>query len=288
MKKVLFIVLVLSLLVSCLPALPPSEEAKTPVSQPVVVENTSVQQQVLFTCWDNSTASDEASCPAKQTNVVLEPPVKDVQPGRQFLNDARSKFKGHAYLLSDRMVIVYQNKSRHYFSDIELVENRQPITDIYFDLENQTAVGYCSLDRESDMEDGDFEFERSECKSFIDVAVPLDFKKVQVKGPLDYLEQYADRLPTRVEDNIQTISIGGNSKSIQPSLHYDDAGKSVILRLDKRYHVPLKIEYGDGSSVDFRETYVDVMVLDGKQEKITAAWVTYQNVSDFWKKEGSK
>ena len=282
--------MVLSLLVSCLPALPASEEPKSaPVAPaPVAEQNTTVAAPVLFTCWDNSTVSDEASCPVKQAKVVMEEPVQDLQPGREFLNEARSKFKGHAYLLSDRMVIVYQNRSRHFFSEIELVNNRQPITDIFFDLENQTAVGYCNIDRESDMEDGDFEFERSECKGFIDVAVPLEYAKVQVKGPLDYLEQYADRMPTRVENNIQTISIGGNSKSIQPSLHYDDAGKTVILRLDKRYHIPLKIEFGDGSSVDFRETYVDVMVLDGKQEKITPAWVTYQNVSDFWKKEGSK
>jgi len=285
MKRVFLLLLVLAACVAPAPAPVPESSASEAV--PAGIENEA--RQVV--CWDNSTVSAQEDCPQKPAKVVMEEPenaVPVVQPGRKYLEEAKTKFKGYAYLLEDRMVITLQNRSRHYFFRTALLENRQPVTDIYFDLENQTAVAYCNLDRESKMVSGNFDFERSQCKDFIDKPIEVEFSKAYVKGPLDYLEQYADREPLLVEDNIQTISIGGNSKSVQPSLHYLDSGRRTILRLDKRYHVPLKIEREGDKSVDFRDTFADVMVLDGKQFKIDASWVTYQNVSAAWSKASTK
>ncbi|MBI4146636.1 hypothetical protein HY489_04850 [Candidatus Woesearchaeota archaeon] len=278
-------VLLLLLLVACLPA-PVQEQVSQPVLEKVeTAEKVETPVENTVQCWDNSTAVSADGCPVKPTKVVVEQPQ---QPGRKYLEQARSEFDSYAFLLDDRMVIGHKNKTRQYYFKMTFLENRTPVTDVYVDLKERAAFAVCNIDRESDISGEGFEFERSECKRFLNVQIPVPFDKWVVKGPLEWLEEFADREPVLVEDNIQTISIGGNSKSIQPSLHYFVNGKRVVLRLDKRYHIPVKIEREGDKSVDFRETYFDVMVLEQKQQKITADWVTPKPVSEFWLKEGSK
>jgi hypothetical protein len=168
------------------------------------------------------------------------------------------------------------------------LEDRTPITDVFVDGDTRTAVAYCSLEREGRILDDSFEYERSRCKDFVDKEIIVPYEKWVPKGPLDYLREFSELEPILVENNIQTISIGGNSKTIQPSLHYMLDGKRVILRIDRRYQVPIKIEVEGQQAVDFRETFFDVMVLYGGQQKIDKSWVEYAPVSEYWKALGSK
>src|SRR3989344_1993619 len=100
-----------------------------------------------------------------------------------------------------------------------------------------------------------------------DAAINVSFEEWNPKGPLDFLEEFENDTPVLVENTFLTMSIGGNSKTIQPSVHYENEGKEVILRIDKRYHVPAKVEIEGEPPIDFRDTYFDLMVVDGKQER---------------------
>lgn len=277
MKRVMLLLL---LLVAC--AAPVVETQPKPVETPVVTE-TPVQTETdicaTILCPAN-TVCEEGKCISTAAPKMAG---SDVPIGKQFLDEARSKFSGFAYVSDDRMVITYLNNSRHYFFKVAEIE-KTPLTDIYVDLLTKTAVGYCSVEREARMMES-FELERSKCKDYIDKPIPLTFSEQLIPaGPLEYLEKFADRVPERVEDNVQTISIGGNSKTVQPTLHYIVDGKTVVLSMDKRYKVPLKVKIEGEQAIDFRDVYFDVMVLEQKQQKIDASWVTYQNVSDYWLK----
>ncbi len=284
-------VLLLVLLVSC-------------VSQPYVqpTANATVEkvvEKVMVQCWDNSTADSVDKCPPKVeetpvaakpvTKVIVEEPPAQMQVGRKLLEEAKTRFKVYAYVLSDRMVIVYENKLRHLFFRPYDLDLHTPITDVFVDLDKKEAVAYCNVEREGrDMSGDTFDWDRSKCRLYVDKEIPVPFEKWVTKGPIDYLTEFADIVPILVEDNVQTVSIGGNQKTIQPSLHYRVDGKRVVLRIDKRYKVPIKIEREGEQSIDFRDTFFDVMVLNEQQFKITPEWVTYQPVSEYWKKEPSK
>lgn len=262
-----------------------------PYVQPGMTNKTEekIVEKVLVQCWDNSTAESADKCPAKPVvkvpEVVVEKPVPIAQ---KLLIDATTKFTNYAYLTSDRMVIVAGNKVRHLFLKLSQIDNT-PVTDVFVDLDKKEAVAYCNVEREGkDILGDSFDWQRSRCKDYLDKPIPVPFENWAPKGPLQYLEEFSNLEPILVEDNLQTISIGGNSKSIQPSLHYMVDGKRVILRIDRRYQVPLKIEYEGQQSVDFRDAYFDTMVLYGKQQKIDDSWVTYQPVSEYWKKVSTK
>ncbi len=280
-------VLILLLLASCVaqPYVQPISENKTEVIATVVQ------------CWDNSTAASVEACPPKEEKVETKPakiiieappaPVDNVPIAQKLLADAKSKFTSYAYVLEDRMVIVSGDKMRHYFTKLSEFD-KTPVTDVYVDLGKREAVAYCNVEREGRDFSGDsFEWERSKCKDYIDKPIPVSFEKWEPNGPLDYLEDFAALDPILIENNVQTISIGGNSKTIQPSIHYMVDGKRVILRIDRRYQVPIKIEREGQQSIDFRDTFFDVMVVDGKQLKITPDWFVYQPVSEYWKQAPS-
>ncbi len=266
-----------------------------PYVQPGMTDKTEekIVEKVLVQCWDNSTAESVDDCPAKLVEVPVEkvPEVvveKPVSIAQELLTDAKTKFANYAYLTSDRMVIGVGNKVRHLFLKMSEIDNT-PVTDVFVDLDKREAVAYCSVEREGkDILDDSFDWQRSRCRDYIDKPIVVKFEDWVPKGPLQYLEEFSTVDPILVENNLQTISIGGSSKSIQPSLHYIVDGKRVILRIDKRYQVPLKIEREGQQSVDFRDAYFDTMVLYGKQFKIDDSWVTYQPVSEYWKKVSSK
>jgi hypothetical protein len=287
MKK--WVLLLLFVLIACAPPQAPPAEEK-------------VVEKVVVQCWDGSTAESVDKCPEKPeekveekaeapealppSEVIVEEPAVPI--AKKLLADAQTKFKGYAYVLEDQMVIVYGSKLRHMFLEISQLEDRTPITDVFVDLDKREAVAYCNIEREGKILDDAFDYERSRCKDYVDKPIPVPFEKWVPKGPLEYLQEFAEVEPMLVENNLQTISIGGNSKSIQPSLHYDVGGRRVILRIDRRYQVPIKVEFEGQQSVDFRETYFDVMVVYGGQQKITPEWVEYKPVSEYWKALGSK
>jgi len=286
MKRV---VLLLLLLASCV-AQPYVQPGLNKTEEKIV-------EKVLVQCWDGSTVETVEQCPPKEEKVeekqpariIVEEPVEKIPIAKKLLADARSKFKSYAYMLSDRIVIVSGNKMRHLFFKLHDLPDRTTITDVFVDLDKKEAVAYCHIEREGkDMSGDSFDWERSKCKDYIDKPINVPFDKWVTKGPLDYLEEFSNLEPVLVENNVQTISIGGNQKTIQPSLHYDVNGKRIILRIDKRYQVPIKIERQGDQSIDFRDTFFDVMVLYGSQEKIGPEWLEYQPVSEYWKKAPSK
>lgn len=281
-------VLLLLLLASCV---------SQPYVQPISENKTEVIATVVQ-CWDNSTAASVEQCPPKEEKTETKPakiiveappaPEASVPIAQKLLADAKSKFTTYAYVLDDRMVIVSGDKMRHYFTKVYEFD-KNAVTDVYVDLTKKEAVGYCNVEREGrDMSGDSFEWERSKCKDYIDKPITLAFDKWLSKGPIDYLADYATLTPILIEDNIQTISIGGNSKTIQPSIHYMVDGKRVVLRIDRRYQVPIKIEREGQQSIDFRDTFFDVMVVDGKQLKIDQSWFEYKPVSEYWKTAPSK
>lgn len=272
MKKVIFL---LVLLVACQMAQEPAVPVEEVVEAPIVEEV--VQEPVV--------AVEE---PIVQEPPMLPSPVAEqpkVPVGRQLLDEAKTKFKYHAYQTDDRLVIRVGDKVRHYFFRLSQLKNKTPITDVYVDLTNKSALAYCNIEREGKMEENSFEYERSRCKPHIDVAMEVPFDEWKPQGPLEYLEQYADIEPSLIENNTQTISIGGNSKTIQPSLHYTKDGKTVILRIDRRYKLPLRIEETGKQAVDFRDAFYDVMVVEDSPIKIDESWVTYVPVSQYWKQQ---
>lgn len=278
--------LILLLLISCV---------AQPYVQPGIKTEEKIVEKVLVQCWDGSTAESVDKCPPKveekeetpPAKVIVEPAPETIPIAKKLLADAKSKFTSHAYLLDDRMVIVSGNKVRHLFMKMSQLDDRTPITDVFVDRDKKEAIAYCNVEREGrDIATDSFDWERSKCRDYVDKPIPVVFEKWVPKGPLEYLEDFSALEPILVENNIQTVSIGGNSKTVQPSLHYMVDGKRVILRIDKRYQVPIKIEWEGQNPVDFRDTYFDVMVLYGKQEKIGPQWVEYQPISEYWKALG--
>jgi hypothetical protein len=285
-------VLLLLLLVSCV---------SQPYAKPGQTAEEKVVEKVLVQCWDNSTADSVDKCPPKAeakaevktstpvTKVIVEEPPQKIPIAKKLLADARSKFKTYAYLLADRVVVVDGSKVRHLFLRLHDLDSRTSITDVYVDTDKKEAMAYCNIEREGrDMAVDGLDWERAKCKNYVDKPIPVPYEKWVTKGPIEYLEDFSNLEPILVEDNVQTLSIGGNQKTIQPSLHYVVDGKRVVLRIDKRYQVPIKIEYEGQQSVDFRDTFFDVMVLYGSQEKIGPEWVEYQPVSEYWKAAASK
>lgn len=285
MKKVILLVFLL-FLAACV----------EPYDQPVEPKPVEVTK-VVVRCADGSTASSADACPKveeepKEQELEAPEPVDEPEDTRQiaqvFLDEALENFDTHAYLIEDRLVVLYGNKSRHYFLKLHELPDGRYVTDVYVDSVAKTATGYCDIDRESRMETRAFDYERSKCKDHLDEPFTLDYKNWIPKGPLDYLREYKNYEPTLIENNTQTISIGGNSKTVQPTLHYDIRGDKIVVRMDKRYKVPIKIEKNGVGVLDFRDAYFDVMVVEGKPQKITKDWVEYQGISDYWLKEGSK
>lgn len=285
MKKVLLLLLPL-LLVACAQT-PPETTSVSNVSN-VSESSNAIQNETvpapLVQCPDGVFVSSVADC---EDHKVVEPVQDNKTIARTLLEEARGKFSSYAYVIDDAIIIQYGNKSRYYYLELATIDT-VPVTDIYVDKEAKTAVAYCNIDRESRLSDASFDYERSKCKDYLDAPINLSFEQWNPKGPIDFLEQFENDTPVLMEDNLLTMSIGGNSKTIQPSLHYEKDGKDVILRIDKRYRVPAKVEIEGEKPIDFRDAYFDLMVIEGKQERITADWVSYQNVSAYWLKGNSK
>lgn len=241
-----------------------------------------IEERVVVQCWDDSTAESLEDCPPKPEETPKQ--EESIPPAKKLLAEARTLFESHAYLTDDKIVIIHDGKVRHYFLKMWQLGNRTPITDVYVDLDKNEAYAYCNIEREADLMDNAFDYERSRCKGYINSAFEVNAEEWRPNGPIQYLERFANNEPILVEDNVQTINIGGNSKTIQPSLHYMEDGKRVILRIDKRYKVPLKVEREGEKSIDFRDAFFDKLVINGKQFTIDESWVTYEPVSEYWLK----
>ena len=102
-------------------------------------------------------------------------------------------------------------------------------------------------------------------------------------GPIQILEDFAGLTPELVETNEQSVSGFGTAKAVTPSIHYIQNGRRVVLRIDKKYRVPILVEIDGKPSTNFEEVFFDVMVVDGQPKKIEESWVIYEPVGDEWK-----
>ncbi len=277
--------LVLLLLIAC------AQPAVQPVSQPVVVEK--VVEKVVVQCWDGSTAESVDKCPAKPEEKIIAKEVvapeqkaeTSVSIGRQLLNQAQAQ-GAYAYELEDRFVLVSGNKARHVFFKVVFID-RKPTSDVFVDLAGKTAVAYCNVENEAQMLGNAFTWAVSDCKHFVDEGRSMEFKDWALKGPLDYLADFADIEPEFVEDNVQMVNSDSVPKTVQPSLHYLVDGVRVILHIDQRLQVPVQIEIEGQQPISFRNIYFDTMPLYGGKEKI-ADLIEYKPVSQAWLKENAQ
>ncbi len=287
MKKVIFALLVLLLLASCFPNPSVTGNVVVDVENSVSNSNSSnisaKAEPVLIQCFDGSFVDDVSACP--KSEIRKETAGRTI--AQDLLEQANEKFSSYAFVVKDAVVINHGNKSRYMFDKLSKIDE-VPVTDVFVDKEKKTAVAYCNIDREARLSQTSFDYERSKCRHYLDVPINVSFEKWVPAGPLEFLERFENETPVLFENSTLTMSIGGNSKTIQPSLHYVVNGARVILRIDKRYLVPARIEFENASPVDFRDTDFDLMVVDGKQQRITKEWVVYQNVSEYWLKGNTK
>lgn len=248
-------------------------------------------EKVIVQCWDGSTASSLEACPAKpkeekiMAKDLVEPAPKapeTVPIGRQLLTHAQS-YSGYAYELEDRMVLVSKDKMRHVLSGVTFVDLK-PVTDVYVNLVNKTAVAYCDVEHEAQILGKAFTRAKSNCKAFIDKVMPVPFENWVIKGPLDYLSDVADLEPSFVEESLQSITIFGAPKTVQPSLHYVVDGRRIVLRIDQRRKAPIQVEIKGQLPISFRDVFFETMPLYGKQKNITDL-LDYTPVSQEWLKQ---
>ena len=274
----------LILLVAC--AQPPAQPLKTE-------EKVVVMEKVVVQCWDGSTASSLENCPPKEEKIMAKEVVASepkaagaVHMARQLLTEAQ-KHAGYAYELEDRFVLVSGDRARHLFSEKLIFVERRPYSDVFVDLAGKTAIAYCNVEHEEQMLGNAFTWAVSDCKHFIDNSTLMPFEKWVPKGPLDYLEDFADVEPDFVEEADQTVSIAGAPKTIRPSIHYVVNGVRVVLRIDERNQVPIQVEIQGQQPISFRNVYFDNVPLYGGQEKITDL-LDYKPVSQVWLKANAQ
>lgn len=115
------------------------------------------------------------------------------------------------------------------------------ITDLYVDRETKELVAYCDPRTEEEIV-GEYQADRSKCIKVIDLPFTLDYHKYNPQLPEDILQDYAHREPSLVEDTEQFIKEPSGWKAVQPIVHYGDDVNEVILRLDAKTGLPLRIE----------------------------------------------
>ena len=284
-------VLLLLLLSACFanPYVQPADKPELEAPVGVVEKNDVIEINLeRFNCWNGSTVLSESDCPKKpQSKIKEEKDLPKVHIAQSLILKANEKFDSYAYRDGSVLVIISGDHIRYLFDSLYQF-NGDFLTDIYIDRKSRTALGYCNIDREARMFDNSFDYERSKCRDYLNSSVSLFFDEWNPRDPLSVLEEFANIEPVLVETALTTIGIGSNSKAISPTIHYEVRGKKIILRIDRRYHVPVKVEEEGVVVLDFRDIYFDVMVVDGKQNKITSDWVVYKSVSDYWLKGNTK
>lgn len=130
------------------------------------------------------------------------------------------------------------------FKELEFKYNntiRTYITDIFIDRERQEAIGYCDPRTEEDIV-GEFQADRSKCIKLINIPINLSYAAFNPRLPEDWLFRYADDIPGRIETNDQYVKEPSGWKSVNPVLFFVDSQNEIILKLDSKTGLPLKVE----------------------------------------------
>ncbi|MEM2916209.1 MAG: hypothetical protein QXT19_02540 [Candidatus Woesearchaeota archaeon] len=123
------------------------------------------------------------------------------------------------------------------------------ITDIYIDRASKEAVGYCDPRREKEIM-GEFDPDRSACAKLIDVPISLPYDQYNPYLPEDWLTRFSHAQPILAETTDQYIREPTGWRLVNPVLHFQEGPSIVILRLDSKTGLPIKIEIKEGEKTD--------------------------------------
>jgi len=242
-----WLVWVFFVLIACKPAIQPAPNITAECSPPYH------EYTKGDCCLDNDANSicdrDEPQKPAEP--VVSKTEEAPAVEGSAAITEAIAKFEqgvsSYSYKLGD---------TQHYVVDdlihIELDKAKElgfkinetirvHITDIFVDRTTKDAVGYCDP-RSEERIVGEFNADRSKCIKLIDMPFELDYKEHNPTLPEDWLYQYKDRTPALVEEADQYVKEPSGWKAVNPVVHFLEGKNTIILRLDIKTGLPLRVE----------------------------------------------
>ncbi|MBW3019250.1 hypothetical protein KY329_03635 [Candidatus Woesearchaeota archaeon] len=187
--------------------------------------------------------------PVEQEIQVISPEPTIMQ---QFLEDAPTKYAFHNFKTG--LVLVVGDKRRAIMEPVETGS-----TSIYWDLAEQRAWTVCDSDVEYAILGRRYDAEVARCTpGQVDVRELNRNEYLEsldiADGPIDWMLRYKDREPTTVDTQMQQI----NYRSITPIVYYDEPdGSMTIIKFDKYYKVPVRIERVKRSNGEVDKTVVN-------------------------------
>jgi hypothetical protein len=202
-------------------------------------------------------ANADGVCDREQTQLtgaaVVEVPPVEQQPVKQApsqtaINDAiikfRKKVSNYSYLQDDTLYLVSDKLVRIKPGSIIHVKIRvndilASITDIYIDRAKQQAIGYCDPRTEPELKSF---ADRSACVKLINTPIPLPYAEYNPVLPEDWLLRFEHSIPVRVETAEQYVKQLTGWRLVTPVITVLDGQNNVILYIDAKTGLPVKIE----------------------------------------------
>lgn len=253
MRKNLALITLLFFLMACQTPRPAQEFRAPHITGAIIVETTQPK----------TTKEEEPVQPRPQNTSLAEE-----KPGvvEQLLHSIRTNITSYSFFVGKTQVFVLENKMRVLFGDFvelpfETNNSRTFLTDAYINLSSRTAVGYCDVRREERIL-GSFNADRSKCLKLANIPINVSFEQVYAKTPVDWLEEYQHSKPTIIETTDQYLKQPTGWFTINPVIHYEFTDKTVIMRIDKKTRMPVRIE----------------IVEDDKVKKVEYEWLLVNQV----------
>lgn len=178
---------------------------------------------------------------------VIAEPIADAGKVNELLADINENIESYSFVYEDIEVFVLGNKMGvkfDYFVELsfEMNNERVYITDAYIDTDTGKAVAYCDVRGEERIV-GTFNIDRSRCKKIINVELNVSKEDIYVKTPVDWLLEFKDVEPDRIELNDQILKRQTGWHTVNPVLHFDTPeNRIVVIRIDKSTKLPARVE----------------------------------------------
>lgn len=109
-----------------------------------------------------------------------------------------------------------------------------------------------------------------------DVSRPTNaIEMVYVKSPVDWLMEYQNDVPIKIDDSRQTLKLLGRDVSSNLSIHFkhhEKPGATIVFRIEDEFHLPLIIEeYRDYAHIGRRKFVFDKLWYDESGLKVRIA-----------------
>ncbi len=196
------------------------------------------------------------------------------QPAQFILSDSMIKFRKNVdsysfshgktrYFVKGDIIHVELDK----LTPTSMLINKTPgyITDLFIDRRTKKATGYCDPRTEQTIM-GSYHADRSKCHDLVNVEIPIDFETFNPVLPEDWLTRFSYAAPTKIEDTDQYVKDITGWKTVNPVLHFQDGNNEVILRLDSKTGMPIKVETSGPTPVV--ESYSWVVYNSVKPEEV--------------------